>query len=115
MRPLITESVGLRNNSALKGFEAAGLLSKFIAKYPGEAKFVNLSSKNVLFLNATFYAIYEAAMQDSSTINYFCPENETLLIYRQQFARYTNLSKEYINNLTYSNAVSIWKELGGIN
>ena len=67
--------------------------------------------KNVLFSNETFYAIYSDVQQDSNVINYFCPENVTLGIYRQQLARYTNLSEGYINNLTYDEAVKIWKEL----
>ena len=36
LRPIVIESVGLRNISALKGFEAVNLLKEFIGKYPKE-------------------------------------------------------------------------------
>lgn len=114
LRPIVIESVALRNISALKGFEAVNILKDFIGKYPEEAKSANLSLKNVLFSNATFYAIYSDMQQDNNVINYFCPENVTLGIYRQQLAKYTNLSEGYINNLTYDEALKIWRELEGI-
>ena len=114
LRPLITESVALRNASALKGFESVALLKVFIDDYPKESKLSNLSYKNVLFINATFYSRYHDARQDSDIINNFCPENVTLEIYRQQFLKYTSHSKEYINSLSYEQAVKIWKELRGI-
>lgn len=112
-RPLIIESVSFRNNSALKGFEAAGLLRKFIDKYPDEAKAVGLSSKNALFLNATFYQISREARSDSSIINHFCPQNETLVLYKKEFKSKTNLSEDFIDNLSYEEAVPIWKKLRG--
>lgn len=114
LRPLITESVALRNASAQKGFEAASLLKNFIEKYPKEANLAGFSLKNILFLNASFFQIHSDAEKDSSIINNFCPENTTLEIYRQQFLKSTNHSKDYINNLTYEQAVLIWKDLRGI-
>lgn len=114
-RPLITESVSLRNESALKGFEAASLAREFAGKYPKESKAVGLSPKNALFLNATFYEISKEAAKDSSTINYFCPKNETLEIYRQQIRRETNLTKDFISSLSYEQAVDIWKKIMEIN
>jgi len=113
-RPLIIESVSLRNSSALKGFEAVDLLRQFINKYPKEAKSLGLSEKNTLFLNATFYQISRDAKKDSGVINNFCPMNATLELYRQEFKKITNLSEEHINNLEYDEAVSIWKKLRGI-
>src|SRR3989338_8417535 len=56
-RPLIIESVSLRNSSGSTGFESVGLLREFVNKYPEDAKLVGLSEKNALFLNATFYEI----------------------------------------------------------
>ena len=113
-RPLIIESVQLRNSSALKASDAVTLLREFVDKYPEEAKFVNLSYKNALFLNATFYEIARLARRDSSIINNFCPKNVTLEIYQEEFRKKTNLSEDFISNLAYEQAVPIWKELSGI-
>ena len=113
-RPLIIESVQLRNNSTLKGYKAVDVLIEFIGKYPKEASIVGLSSKNTLFLNATFYKIARDARRDSNTINHFCPENVTLELYQQEFRKKTNLSEDFINNLSYWGAVPIWKEIRGL-
>lgn len=113
-RPLIIESAGLRNSSALKGFAAVDLLREFVQKYPEEANFVNLSDKNALFLNATFYQISRDAKRDSNIINSFCPKNTTLEIYQQEFRKNANLSEEYIKSLTYEEAAELWKRLRGI-
>ena len=114
MRPLIIETVKSKNDSALKGFEAAGRLNEFIDLYPEKSKLVNLSRKNVVFLNASFYEMSKDADSDSSTINGFCPENITLEIYRQQFTKDKILSDEYINGLNYKEAVKLWKQIEGI-
>lgn len=113
-RPLITESVELRNLSSLKGFEAVSLLREFISTYPNEASLAGLSEKNALFLNATFYQISKDAKRDSSIINHFCPANLTLDLYRAEIRKTTALSEEDINNLTYDKAVTIWKKNKGI-
>ena len=112
--PLVIESAALRNSSALKGFEAVKLLREFVGKYPKEANSVGLSNKNALFLNATFYQIFQEAAADSNIINHFCPKNETLESYRRQFRRETNMSEDSINNLTYEQAVPIWIKLEDI-
>ena len=113
--PLIIESATLRNNSATKGFEAVELLREFICKYPEEALLVGLSEKNALFLNATFYEIAKQAKRDSNIIGNFCPKNETLELYRQEFRKKTNLSENLISNLSYEDAVPIWKKIRSIN
>lgn len=112
-RPLILESAHLRNSSALKGFEAVELLREFIGRYPKEAALANLSLKNALFSNAAFYQISRDAGGDSSTINRFCPQNETFKLYKEEFRKKTNLSEESINSLSYEEAVKIWKGLRG--
>lgn len=114
-RPLIIESVSFRNQSALKGFEAVNLLREFISKYPDESSLVTLSEKNALFLNATFYEISKDARRDSSIINNFCPKNVTLELYQREIRQKTNLSEDFINNLSYEKAVPIWKKIRGIN
>ena len=114
-RPLIIESAALRDQSAKKGFESVDLLRKFIDSYPKEAKIAGLSQKNALFLNATFYSMYSIAKSDSGTINRFCPQNETLELYKQEFKKKANLSEDSISKLTYDEAVKIWKEIRGIN
>lgn len=113
-RPIITESVSFRNSSALKGFEAAGLLREFAEKYPKESKLIGLSSKNALFLNATFYGIWAEAKRDSSIINRFCPKNVTLELYQKEISEKTNLSKDFIISLSYEEAADIWKKIRGI-
>ena len=112
--PLVIESAALRNDSALKGFEAVDLLRKFVKEYPKEANLVGLSNKNALFLNATFYQISGEAIADSNIVNGFCPKNETLESYKRQFRKETNMSEDFINNLTYEQAVPIWKKLEDI-
>lgn len=110
-RPLIIESVALRNASAQKGFKAVGLLKEFVGKYPQEAGKAGLGQKSALFLNATFYEIGRNARIDSNTINRFCPENVTLDLYREEFLKRTNLSEDFINSLSYEKAVPIWKKV----
>lgn len=112
-RPLIIESVALRNQSAQKGFEAVSLLREFIDEHHEDAKTAGLSNKNALFLNASFYEISRIARSDSSIINRFCPKNVTLELYKEEFKKRTNLSEEYINNLDYEAAVKIWKKIKG--
>ena len=111
IRPLILESASLRSNSAMKGFQAVNLLMEFVNKYPKDANSIGLSNKNALFLNATFYKISEEARIDSNIINHFCPKNESLESYQRQFRKETNLSEDFIKNLTYEQAVPIWKRL----
>ena len=113
-RPLIIESVGLRNRSALKGFEAVDLLREFIGKHPKEAAMAGLSEKNALFLNATFYQIQVDARRDSNIINNFCPKNVTLELYQQEFRKKTNFSEDFINSISYEEAIQVWKKLRGI-
>ena len=113
-RPLITDSVALRNMSALKGFEAAGLITEFVGKYPEEAKSAGFSFKNALFLNAIFYEISQDAGRDSRVINNFCPGNVTLGLYQEEFRKKTNLSEDFINNISYDEAVRIWKKIRGV-
>ena len=114
-RPLIIESAQLRNRSALKGFEAVELSREFVEKYPKEAEIAGISLKSALFLNAAFYQVSEGARKDSSTISKFCPKNETLEIYKQSFRKPSfvekyNFSEDYINNLSYEEAVEIYKK-----
>lgn len=114
IRPLITESAGLRNKSSQKGFEAVNLLNEFVQKYPKESKMSGLTAKNALFLNATFYGVFTDARKDSIIINNFCPANVTLVLYREEFRKQTNFTEDMINNLTYEGAVPIWKIIRGI-
>lgn len=114
IRPLIIESVGLRNRSSQKGFEAVDLLNDFARKYPQESKMAGLGAKNALFLNATFHEIFVDARRDSNIINNFCPANVTLVLYKEEFRKRTNLSEGQINNLSYEEAVSIWKIIRSI-
>ncbi len=114
IRPLIIETVKFKNESAVKGFEAISKLKDFVDKYPQNSKLANLSQKDVIFLNASFYELSKEANTDSGTINYFCPENITLELYKEGFKRTENLSDGYINSLTYEQAVKLWKQVNEI-
>lgn len=113
IRPLIIESADLRNKSAQKGFEAVNILNDFVQKYPEESKIAGLTAKNALFLNASFYPVFQDARRDSSIINNFCPANVTLELYREEFRKHTNFTKDMIGNITYEEAVPIWKIIRG--
>lgn len=113
-RPLIIESAGLRNMSANKAFEAVGLMKRLAAEYPEEAKQAGFSEKNAIFLNATFHQIALDARRDSGIINNFCPANTTLVLYKEELRKRSDLSEDFINNLSYGQAVPIWKRLRGI-
>jgi len=113
-RPLIIESVGYRNKSALKGFEAVDLLREFAGRHPEDASMAGLSEKNALFLNATFYQIQADARRDSNIINNFCPKNVTLELYQEEFRKKTNFSEDFISSISYEEAAEAWKKLRGI-
>ena len=68
----MTGSARLRNASAQKGFEAVSVLQRFVDNYPEEAKSLNLTKKEVLFLNAEYFQIEEKAKRDSRIIEHFC-------------------------------------------
>lgn len=70
--PIITESARLRNSSAQKGYEAVNALQLFINEFPDEAESVNLTQKDVLFLNAAYYQIEKKAMRDDSIVRNLC-------------------------------------------
>ena len=109
-RPIIIETAASKNASAAVGFEAVSKLKDFIEKYPEKANSLNLSQKNVVFLNSTYYELSKDANTDSDTINGFCPEDIALESYKSWFRKNTDLSDEYINKLDYNTAVSIWKK-----
>ena len=113
-RPLVTESLKLRNESVQKGFESVDLLDAFVAKYPEEALMLGLSAKGSLFLNASFYQVWKEARSDSSAINSMCPQNRTLELYKKEIKQKTEYGEDYINGLEYEEAVKIWKEIRGI-
>jgi len=70
----ILNSSKIRNSSAQKGFESTDTLKLFIDSFPKEAKYVNLSQKDVLFLNAAYFLIEAKASKDSRIIRNACKE-----------------------------------------
>ena len=68
----IKESAAIRNQSAQKGYEAAGVLNTFLEKYPEEAKIINLTRLEVMALNASYYQVAEKAAKDAKVIEGFC-------------------------------------------
>lgn len=75
----VSEAARLRNLSATTGFEAVNILQEFVDKYPEEAKNLNYTQKDVLFLNAVYFQIQESALRDRSIVRSGCKDywNET--------------------------------------
>ncbi|MBI2208211.1 hypothetical protein HYU50_01845 [Candidatus Woesearchaeota archaeon] len=74
----ITESAGLRNASANKGFEAVELLQKFIDSYPEEATSLDLTQRDVLSLKAVYFQEMEKAEKDARIIRSLCKEQANM-------------------------------------
>ena len=70
----ILNSSGIRNASAQKGYEAVEALQLFIDSYPKQAKSLNLTQKDVLFLNAAYQQVEEKANKDARLISNLCKE-----------------------------------------
>ena len=70
----IINSSRIRNASAQKGYEAVEVLQSFINNYSGKAEDLDLTQKDVLFLNAAYLQIEEKANKDSRRINSLCKE-----------------------------------------
>jgi hypothetical protein len=71
----ITNSSILRNASASKGYESVELLQKFIDEFPKEAKSINLTQLDVLFLNANYVLEQEKAEKDGRTVKSLCKKD----------------------------------------
>lgn len=70
----ILNSSKIRNASAQKGYEAVDALNLLIENFPKEAKSVDLSQKDVLFLNAAYQQVEDKAGVDSKRIRSMCKE-----------------------------------------
>ncbi len=70
----VLNSSRIRNASAQKGYEAVEALQLFIESYPEQAESINLTQKDVLFLNATYQQVEEKANKDARVINSLCKE-----------------------------------------
>jgi hypothetical protein len=70
----ILNSSKIRNASAQKGYEALGALKSLIEEFPKEAKSVDLSQKDVLFLDVAYHEVEAKAAKDSRTIRSICKE-----------------------------------------
>jgi len=70
----ILNSSKIRNASAQKGYEAVDALQLFVDEFTEEAKSVNLTQKDVIFLNANIQQVEEKANRDSKTIRRMCKE-----------------------------------------
>ncbi len=68
----VTTSASIRNASAQAGFEAVDLLEQFVDNYPNEAKSVNITQKDVLFLKALYFQGEEQASKDARIIESAC-------------------------------------------
>lgn len=75
----VLNSSSIRNASAQKGYEAVGALQLFLDSYPKQAKGLNLTQKDILFLNAAYQQVEEKAKRDARIISNLCKERvETL-------------------------------------
>jgi hypothetical protein len=70
----ILNSSKIRNASAQKGYESLDALKSLIEEFPKEAKSIDLSQKDVLFLNAAYRQVEDKAAKDSRTIRSVCKE-----------------------------------------
>ena len=70
----IINSSNLRNASAQKGFESLEALKLLVDDYPKKAKSLNLSQKDIIFLNAAYTQVRETARKDARTIRGLCKE-----------------------------------------
>tara|TARA_Y100000310_G_scaffold250424_1_gene256637 strand:+ start:1277 stop:1855 length:579 start_codon:yes stop_codon:yes gene_type:complete len=68
----VLNSSKIRKESAQKGFEALDSLQLLVDNYPIEAKSINLTQKDILFLNAAYYQIKNKAEKDARIINSLC-------------------------------------------
>lgn len=70
----VLNSSSIRNASAQKGYEAVEALQLFIGSYPKHAQSLNLTQKDVLFLNAAYQQVEEKANKDARVISSLCKE-----------------------------------------
>jgi len=70
----VLNSSKIRNSSAQKGFESLNSLQLLVDEFPNEAKSVNLSQKDVIFLNAAYQQVEDKARKDSKIIRTLCKE-----------------------------------------
>ena len=70
----ILNSSKIRNSSAYKGYEALEALQSFVDEFPDEAESLDLSQKDVLFLNAAYRQVEDKAAKDARTIRSICKE-----------------------------------------
>ena len=70
----VLNSSSIRNASAQKGYEAVDALELFIDSYPKQAGILNLTQKDVLFLNAAYQQVEEKANKDVRLISSLCKE-----------------------------------------
>ena len=70
----ILNSSKIRNASAEKGYESVNALQLFVDEFTNEAKSLNLTQKDVVFLNAAYTSIQEKAESDARTIRSICKE-----------------------------------------
>ncbi len=73
--PVIINSSDLRLQAAHEGEIAAVIFKEFIEKYPEYATLANITLKNTLFLNATYYIVKKEALRDRNIVNNFCLKN----------------------------------------
>lgn len=70
----VLNSSSIRNASAQKGYEAVKALQLFIDSYPNEAGSLNLTQKDILFLNAAYQQVEERANRDARIVSSLCKE-----------------------------------------
>ena len=72
---IIRASAKLRNISAQGGYEAVNALQLFVDEFPNEALSLNLTQKDVVFLNAAYYSIEKKAEKDDRIIKSLCKDS----------------------------------------
>ena len=70
----VLNSSKIRNMSAQKGYEAIDILQSLVDEFPKEAKSVDLTQKDLIFLNAAYQQVEEKARRDAKIIRSLCKE-----------------------------------------
>lgn len=74
--PRLRDATFNRNMSSQIGYEAVTIMNKLIEKYPKQAEIANVTYKNLLFLNASFYQEEKNSNRDRRIIERACVKNK---------------------------------------
>lgn len=74
--PRLRDATFNRNMSSQIGYEAVTIMNELMEKYPKQAEIANVTYKNLLFLNASFYLEEKDSTRDRRIIERACVKKE---------------------------------------